>query len=172
MREIQKNNDEFLDIVDREDCVIDRKLRSEVYASKRSNFRVVNAFLINDEGMLWIPRRTKTKRLFPLCLDASMGGHVSSGESYKDAFARELQEELRIDASSVPHEEIGCLNPYKDGTSAFMRVYSLKVNSVPDYNTDDFVEYFWVKPQELLDRIEAGDKCKSDVPIMISALFL
>lgn len=61
-----------------------------------SNFRVVNAFLVNPEGKLWIPKRTSDKRIFPDCLDVSMGGHVESGESYEQALERELAEELNI----------------------------------------------------------------------------
>ncbi|MDZ4286214.1 MAG: NUDIX hydrolase, partial [Candidatus Sungbacteria bacterium] len=65
--------DEFLDIVDENDNVIGTKKRSEVYAEHLSNFRVVNAFVRNSKGELWIPRRSADKRIFPLCLDMSMG---------------------------------------------------------------------------------------------------
>jgi len=75
--------DEFLDLVDEDDNVIGQKKRSEVYAEHFSNFRVVNAFVINSKGEILIPRRTADKRIFPLCLDMSMGGHVESGESYE-----------------------------------------------------------------------------------------
>jgi isopentenyldiphosphate isomerase len=85
--------DEYLDLVNEKDEVVGKKLRSEVYAEGLSNFRVVNVFLRNFEGKLWIPRRTANKRIFPLCLDVSMGGHVESGESYEVAFKRELSEE-------------------------------------------------------------------------------
>jgi len=65
--------DEYLDLVDENDNVIGKKKRSEVYAKNLSNFRVVNAFVINSKGEIWIPRRAKNKRMFPLCLDMSMG---------------------------------------------------------------------------------------------------
>lgn len=164
-------NDELLDLVNECDEVIEQRLRSEVYAQKLCNFRVVNAFLINSEGKLWIPRRTKHKRIFPLCLDASMGGHVSAGETYEDALARELMEELRIDVQSHAFEHVGSLNPYQHDTSAFMRVYVLTTDIVPNYNDTDFIEYFWLHPQEILDRLDAGDKSKSDLPVMIRHLF-
>src|SRR3990167_1715083 len=90
-------SDEYLDLVDDNDIVIGKKKRSEVYAEHLSNFRVVNAFVINTKGELWIPRRAAHKRVFPLCLDMSMGGHVETGDSYEQAFARETREELNID---------------------------------------------------------------------------
>lgn len=163
--------DEFLDIVDQNDKVIGQKLRSEIYSQKLSNFRVVNAFLINEKGQLWIPRRCANKRIFPLCLDASMGGHVSSGETYEEAFKRELMEELNIDSNLVPYKHIGNLNPHQHNTSAFMQVYLIHTNNVPNYNTSDFIEYLWLKPDALLSRLKTGDKSKDDLPKIVKILF-
>lgn len=44
--------DEYLDLVDDNDDVIGRKLRSEIYSEKLNNYRVINAFLIDSEGKL------------------------------------------------------------------------------------------------------------------------
>ena len=40
--------DEYLDLVDENDNVIGKKKRSEIYAENLSNFRLVNAFIINS----------------------------------------------------------------------------------------------------------------------------
>ncbi|MCX5923938.1 MAG: NUDIX hydrolase [Candidatus Dependentiae bacterium] len=165
-------SDEILDLVSTDDVVIGQLPRSQVYAQKLSNFRVVNAFVINDQGQLWIPRRTKTKRIFPLCLDASMGGHVESGETYEQAFKRELYEELGLDANSIVCEMIGRLNPHEHGTSAFMQVYIIRLNQVDAYNTQDFCEYFWLSPQECIEKLNSGDVGKGDLLKMIRQLFI
>lgn len=162
--------DELLDIVDENDNVVSQKLRSEVYSQEISNFRVVNAFLINDLGELWIPRRTSSKKLFPSCLDCSMGGHVSSGETYEQAFKRELLEELNIDANLISYNFVGDLNPYMHKTSAFMKLYLIESNQIPNYNKEDFAESFWLSPQAVLKRLESGDKSKSDLPKIINFL--
>jgi len=164
--------DELLDIVNDHDEVIGQKLRSEIYHGKLSNFRVVNAFIQNDKGQLWIPRRVKCKRIFPLCLDASMGGQVVAGESYQEAFKRELMEELRISLSSVVYREVGFLTPHQHAMSAFMKVFLLQSNEVPDYNAEDFFEFFWLTPQEVISQLENGDKSKDDLPKMIQHLFM
>ncbi|MFY9463164.1 MAG: hypothetical protein WAP52_03190 [Candidatus Sungiibacteriota bacterium] len=65
--------DELLDLVDAQDRVIGVMRRGEVYAKGIHNIRVVNAFIINTKGELWIPRRTADKRSFPLCLDMRVG---------------------------------------------------------------------------------------------------
>lgn len=163
--------DEYLDLVDENDIIIGRKKRSEVYAENLSNFRVVNAFLVNSRGKIWIPRRSTQKRIFPLCLDMSMGGHVESGESYEDALKRETKEELNIDTDKTQIRLLGHLTPQKDDVSAYMNVYEIKIDEAPDYNKNDFMEYFWLTPQTLLERITNGDKTKSDLPKLVKIFY-
>ncbi len=164
--------DEILDLVSVDDVVIGKQLRSVVYAQGLSNFRVVNAFVVNNKGQLWIPRRTASKRLFPLCLDASMGGHVAAGETYQIAFARELQEELGINADDIEYEMIGKLNPHDHGMAAFSYVYLIRANQVEHYNEQDFCEYFWLTPAECVEKLSSGDKGKDDLIRMIKILFV
>ena len=52
----------------------------------------------------------------------------------------ELNEELNIDANKIKYEMIKYLNPYEHSTSAFMNVYIIKTNDVPDYNKNDFID--------------------------------
>jgi len=47
---------------------------------------VINAFLINNQNEIWIPVRSAYKKLFILCLDASVGGHVSARQDHLRAF--------------------------------------------------------------------------------------
>jgi len=163
--------DEYLDLVNARDEIIGKKLRSEIYSEGLSNFRVVNAFLVNSKGQLWIPRRSPNKRLFPSSLDMSMGGHVESGEQYEQAFKRELTEELNMDADEICWKLLGYLTPQVDSVSAFMKVYEISTDVTPQYNHQDFTESFWFFPAELLRRIEAGDPSKSDLPILIRKFY-
>lgn len=166
-----KSNDELLDLVDEHDQVIGSRLRSNIYGEGLSNFRAINAFLINDNGELWIPKRTATKKIFPLCLDMSVGGHVASGETYGEAFRRELLEELGLNLDNVDWKILGHLTPHEHGVAAFMQVYEIRSNLVPDYNKDDFVEFFWLKPHEILRRIESGEGTKDDLPRLINWIY-
>jgi len=164
--------DELLDIVNEQNEVIGQMMRSEVYKNKQSNFRAVNAFLVNDTGKLWIPRRIKTKKLFPDCLDASVAGHVAAGETYQEGLVRETMEELGIDLAKQPYECLGLMTPHVHGTSAFANVYLIRTNDVPSYNRKDYYEFYWLSPKQLIDRLENGDKSKSDLPIMVRNFFL
>ena len=162
------DGDEYLDLVDDQDQVIGRMLRSEVYARGLSNFRVVNAFIESATGGLWIPRRGPDKKIFPLALDMSMGGHVGSGETYDDAFGRETSEELNIDVSTANWRLLGKLTPHEHGVSAFMQVYAIRVDRAPRYNPQDFVDAAWHTPAYLLDLLASGrDTSKDDLPRLV-----
>ena len=95
-----KHEDEYLDLVDANDNVIGRELRSVIYKEGVSNFRVVNGFIRNYQGDLWIPIRKSDKRIFPNAFDFSVGEHVESDEPYDDAFKRGMTEELNLDPST------------------------------------------------------------------------
>lgn len=163
-------NEELLDLVNENDQVIAQRYRSEIYAEQLSNFRVINAFLINDQKQVWIPRRSAHKKLFPLCLDASVGGHVMSGENYEQAFVRELEEELNLDASQLPYKLILKLTPSQHRVSAYMCLYVIYTNATPQYNTNDFISSSWFSLPELQALIKKGEPTKGDLPILINAL--
>lgn len=165
-------DDEKLDLVDAEDVVIGNKLRSAIYAEDLSNFRVINAFIRNSKGQLWIPRRTANKRLFPSCLDVSVGGHVESGTTYDETFYKETMEELNLDINTVPYRLLGKLTPHKDHVSAFMQVYEISSDIAPDYNKDDFTEFFWLTPKDFFERFKQGERVKGDLPQLIRAFYL
>jgi isopentenyldiphosphate isomerase len=160
-------DDELLDIVDCNDRVIGQKYRSEIYAKNLSNFRVINAFLVNSKKEVWIPRRSSNKKLFPLCLDASVGGHVAAGESYDQAFARELQEELNIDASQISYHLLAKLTPHEHQVSAYMHLYLIMSDQTPLYNTHDFVNADWYSISQLKKLIQQGEPAKGDLPKLI-----
>lgn len=164
------DDDEILDLVNDNDEVITQKNRSEIYASGISNFRVINAFIMNNQNQLWIPRRSPHKELFPLCLDASVGGHVKAGETYLQAFERELQEELNLSVQDIAYSCAAYLNPKKNNVSAHMNVYIINYNQTPKYNTKDFIDSMWITIPELQKIIQHGEKTKGDLPALINTL--
>ncbi|HLC86425.1 MAG TPA: NUDIX domain-containing protein [Candidatus Nanoarchaeia archaeon] len=164
--------DGLLDLIDDNEQVIDTKPRSEVYKHGLNNFQVINVFVKNSEGKLWIPRRGPNKRIFPLCLDVSVGGHVESGESYYEAFKRETKEEIDVDIITNGFTYLGHLTPQQYGVSAYMEVYEIKLDEVKNYNKDDFVEYYWLYPKEVIERLTNGDKAKDDLPKLVKHFYL
>lgn len=170
----QKNrvvHDEFLDLVDQNDCVIGRKKRSEIYAEGLKNYRLVGAMVKNDKGEFWVPRRAHHRALLPGHLSTSMGGHVESGETYKQAFARELKEELFLDLDSIVYRELGLLTPYKHDACAFVMMYEISANHIAAFDSSEFCEAFWMTPEVLFERIKQGEKCGSIVQKTLQMLY-
>ncbi len=153
--------DELLDEVDDADTVIGTIWRSETMRrGSFRNFRVINAFIRNEKGELWVPRRGPHKRIFPNALDVSVGGHVGAGEAYELAFERETAEEVGIRLADVVWRVVAKLTPPQHDVSAFMTVYEIRSDATPDYNRDDFTESWWLTPTQLRTRLAAGEAAK------------
>ena len=163
--------DELLDEVNDDDVVIGTILRSQTMARPFCNFRVVNAFLRNSRGEIWVPQRGPNKRIFPLCLDCSMGGHVGAGEPYDLAFARETQEELGIDITTVAWKQIGKLSPHLHNVSAFMQVYEIQTDETPNYNHDDYIDSSWMQPADFIAKLESGVPQKGDLLKLVKRFY-
>lgn len=164
--------DELLDIVNERDEVIGQRYRSQLVLGKEYTIRSINVFIENDQGQLWIPRRTKHKKVLPLALDMSVSGCVSSGETYEQAFAREVAEEVNLDINKVSWSYLGYLTPQDCGVSFFMKVYKIHLNKVPNYNPEDFCEFFWLKPEEIMRKIKSNnEKTKESLPVLLRRFF-
>ena len=110
------------------------------------------------------------KKLFPLSLDTSVGGQVSAGEEYEQAFIRELHEELNIHIHEVRYRYIAKLTPHEHNVSAFMHLYMIVTNKSPNYNPDDFISAQWYKVDEVLNLIAQGTPSKNDLPVILHYL--
>ena len=165
-------NDELLDIVDEHDQVINQQFRSVVYAQGLKYIRSIGGFIKNSKGQLWIPRRIKEKQLNPHALDLSVSGHVGAGEGYDQAFARELYEELGLVADTINYRTLGMFRPCDGDFRYFVAVYEIISDSEPDYNKNDFCESFWLYPEEIIERISAGDKAKNGLPLIVKHYYM
>ena len=164
-------NDELLSLVDDTDVVIGTITRGEAWRTNAKWIRVINAFVVNSRGELWIPRRTATKETFPRCLDMSVGGHVESGESYEAAFVREAREELNLDVTTLGYRELGYLHPAEHGLSAFMKVFELKLDDAPPYNREEFEAAQWLSPEVLLERLANREAAKGDLEQLVRLFY-
>jgi isopentenyldiphosphate isomerase len=92
---MSSRHEEWVDVVDEHDRVIDRATRR---AMREGNLlhRNVSVLCLDSRDRVYVHRRTPTKDVFPSMYDLFASGVVASGESYDDAARRELGEELGI----------------------------------------------------------------------------
>lgn len=171
-RVIDNKKKEMLDIVDINDNVISVESR-ESFKDKAFNpqgkyVRVVNCFILNKKGQIWIPIRSPNKRSFPNSLDFSCGGYVQSGEAYKDAMISEMREETNIVVDSSKLELLGKLTPLNDLINVFMEVYKYVTDQDIDYNKSDFTSAQWYTKDELLTKLKSGFPAKNHLlPVLL-----
>lgn len=94
--EIMDKQDEIFVVVDKNDKIIGYRTRYECHHNKQLIHRVTAVAVFNDQGQILLQKRSKNKDVNPGLYTLSVSGHVSKGESYKQAAQRELREELGI----------------------------------------------------------------------------
>lgn len=92
---------ELLDIVDARDRVIGTGKRGDIHARGLMH-RSVHVFLVDAHGRIYLQKRAGTKQEYPGKWDSSAAGHLAAGEGYDSAAARELAEELGVEAPLYP----------------------------------------------------------------------
>lgn len=62
----------------------------------------VDVLIANEEGKIFVHKRSPSRRLFPDCWEFP-GGHVEEGESITDALRREAREETGMEVEAISH---------------------------------------------------------------------
>ncbi|MGE9290616.1 MAG: NUDIX hydrolase [Puniceicoccales bacterium] len=142
-------DNEWFDVVDRNDCVIGRETRREVHRRKLLH-RAIHVFVFRPDGCLYLQKRSATKDTAPNRWVSSCSGHVDSGEDYETAARRELGEELGIDGSSAELEEIRAIPAVRETGHEFVRLYQILNYDgpiVPD--PEEVSGGAWKQPEEI-----------------------
>lgn len=113
------DQNELFIVVDKNDKVLGYRTRYDCHHNKQLIHRAVGIVVYNNKGQILVQKRSKNKDLHPNFYTISASGHVSKGQSYKQAALRELKEELGIKSTlkqekkflaEMPQEtEIDCL---------------------------------------------------------------
>jgi isopentenyldiphosphate isomerase len=91
--------EELFDVVNEDDEVIDQQPRSVVHA-KGLRHRAAHVLVFNSAGKVFLQLRSISKDNNPGVWDSACSGHVDAGETYTDAAARELMEEIGLAVKS------------------------------------------------------------------------
>lgn len=116
---------EYLDVVDENDEVIDKKPR-EIVHEKRLRHRTIMFFVISLDDKILVTKRSENKDFFPRYWSIVLGGHVKSGESYEEALLSEMKEEI---GTVGKYEKVGSF--VKDIEEEIEHVFLYKVKVVP-----------------------------------------
>lgn len=156
----QSGTEEQVDVVDAQDRVVGRATRSDMRA-RRLRHRATYILLFRSDGRLFVHRRTSTKDVFPSYYDVAVGGVVSAGESYDQAAARELFEEVGI--ADVALRELGRLQ-FEDSRSRVNgRVYSCVYDGPLTLQEDEIVAGEWLAPDAVWARIDQQPFCPDGI---------
>jgi 16S rRNA (adenine1518-N6/adenine1519-N6)-dimethyltransferase len=114
-----QHGSEMFCVVDAQDRVIGAEPRDYVHVNKLRH-RAIHVLVFNQQGEIFLQRRSIWKDRNPGRWDSSTSGHVDAGESYEEAAHRELREELGIEC---PLEEISKLPCSADTDWEFIEVF-------------------------------------------------
>lgn len=85
---------EMLPVVEQNGEVIAQASREYCHSGAKPLHPVVHLHILNRDGELYLQKRSMKKDLLPGRWDTAVGGHVSYGESIREALYREAGEEL------------------------------------------------------------------------------
>ncbi len=113
--------------------------------------RVAGALVVDDEGRIFVQRRSPHRRLFPNTWDI-VGGHLEGDETIAEALAREVTEETGWQVSVV----LGQVGEYAyrgdDGIDRIETDFLVRVDgdlSRPQLEEGKHTEFRWLSADEL-----------------------
>ncbi len=146
-------HNEYLAVVDEFDNIIDRRPRREIHASGFRH-RAVHILVFNDQGQLFLQKRSMKKDLNKGLWDTSAAGHVDDSESYDSCAPRELWEELGITSEL---NALFKLEATPELGMEFVQVYHCRHNGPFALASEEIDEGAWLTPNEVSERIRQND---------------
>lgn len=90
------NKEEWFPLIDEQGNTIGKATRRECHNGSKLLHPVVHLHIINNDGELYLQKRSVNKDIQPGKWDTAVGGHIDYGETVEEALAREVREELGI----------------------------------------------------------------------------
>ena len=147
---------ELLDVVDNDDIVIGREMRSVVHR-RGLQHRGIHVFLFTPEGRLLIQRRSKDRGTSPSLLDCSVSEHVQTGEDYLTGGLRGMREELGLKGKEEIHEIVTFRMNYGPNDNQISRLFQGFIDpALVQFDTVEIEGISYYTAAELLERMEAG----------------
>ena len=139
--------EEWFDVVDRSDRVIDRASREEVHQNGLLH-RSAHLLVFDGSGRVLLQKRSMVKDRFPGRWDSSVSGHVDSGESYDQCIVREAMEEIGIRLAATP-ERLFKVDACNETDQEFSWVYRTYSEGPFSPNKEEISEIGWFTGDEV-----------------------
>ena len=131
--------EEWFPIVDEDGNTTGKALRSVCHDGKSMLLHpVVHLHLFNEQGELFLQKRSAAKDIQPGKWDTSVGGHVSPEETVPEALKREANEELGL-LNFIP-EFLGKYIWESARERELVNSFSTISDDVPEINKDEIEE--------------------------------
>jgi isopentenyldiphosphate isomerase len=134
------NTDAIIPKVDDTDRVIGTFNRRDIPRSP-ANFRVVHLFAFNANGELLMQHIASGHRSEGKW-GSTVAGYVLAGETYEDACARKVRNEVRLDDIAVSC--IGKTSMGDLGAQKFITLYQAKIDQIPNFDRDQITDMKFV----------------------------
>jgi isopentenyldiphosphate isomerase len=148
-------NTEILSVVNEDDQIIDVRPRQQIHALGLRH-RAVHILVFNQQGQLFLQKRSMNKDLNKGLWDTSAAGHVDKGEDYTTSAIRETEEELGIDIKNNI-TFLFKLSASKALGMEFIQVYQCLHNGPFVLNVDEIDEGAWFSASSISDRVNKDD---------------
>jgi 8-oxo-dGTP diphosphatase len=113
--------------------------------------RCAGAVIVDDDGRIFIQRRSKDRTLYPDTWDI-VGGHAEPGETLEDALYREVREETGWSVSIILAELGDHAYTGDDGIDRVETDYLVRVDgdlARPRLEAGKHTEFRWIGPDEV-----------------------
>lgn len=155
-------NNETFDLVDENNNPINlTKSRDKVHQNLTDWHRATHIWIVNSKKQVLCQQRSLKKDANPGKWQSFFGGHLKSGETYKQNAIQELKEELGINIINNLHT----LYIRKSETAKhFAQVYVLKLDrdiSKLSFNDQEVEQVKWFSVENLKEAINQQEFCNS-----------
>lgn len=152
------NKEEWFPLIDEQGNTIGKATRRECHNGSKLLHPVVHLHIINNDGELYLQKRSVNKDIQPGKWDTAVGGHIDYGETVEEALAREVREELGI-THFIPIHVLTYIfesDREREMVNTFYTVYTGKCKSIQSKSTTAGSGHFrrymkiWGKESSLL----------------------
>ena len=152
------NKEEWFPLIDEQGNTIGKATRRECHNGSKLLHPVVHLHIINNDGELYLQKRSTNKDIQPGKWDTAVGGHIDYGETIEEALAREVREELGI-THFIPIHVLTYIfesDREREMVNTFYTVYTGKYKSIQSKSTTESSGHFqkymkiWGKESSLL----------------------